>query len=139
MATNESVMAVRRREGAAIIDLAGDIDSRAERPLEAAWDEAAAEPGAVVLNFEGAHYINSTGIALIVGLLARGRADPRLRPLRPLPGDLRDHAAGRLHADRHRRGQRRGRRGKDRPCLKLQRPWTFAGMERRASWTFAAT
>ncbi len=74
MATNESVMAVRRREGAAIIDLAGDIDSRAERPLAAAWDEATSEPSAVVLNFEGAHYINSTGIALIVGLLARARA-----------------------------------------------------------------
>ena len=29
---------------------------------------------AVVLNFEGAGYINSTGIALIVGLLARARA-----------------------------------------------------------------
>jgi anti-anti-sigma factor len=28
----------------------------------------------VVLNFAGAGYINSTGIALIVGLLARGRA-----------------------------------------------------------------
>jgi anti-anti-sigma factor len=75
MAMHDSVMAVRRREGAAIIDLAGDIDSRAERALEAAWAEATEEPGAaVVLNFEGASYINSTGIALIVGLLARARA-----------------------------------------------------------------
>jgi anti-anti-sigma factor len=74
MAMHDSVMAVRRREGAAIIDLAGDIDSRAERALEAAWVEATDEPGAVVLNFEGASYINSTGIALIVGLLARARA-----------------------------------------------------------------
>ena len=74
MATNESVMAVRRRDGAAIIDLAGDIDSRAEHPLEAAWAEATHESGAVVLNFEGAHYINSTGIALIVGILAAARA-----------------------------------------------------------------
>jgi anti-anti-sigma factor len=74
MATNESVTAVRRRDGAAVIDLTGDIDSRAEHPLEAAWTEATHEPGAVVLNFEGAHYINSTGIALIVGLLARARA-----------------------------------------------------------------
>ena len=31
-------------------------------------------PAAVVLNFEGAGYINSTGIALIVGLLAKARA-----------------------------------------------------------------
>ena len=74
MATHESAMAVRRREGAAIIDLAGDIDSRAEGALEAAWTQASEPPGPVVLNFEGAHYINSTGIALIVGLLARARA-----------------------------------------------------------------
>ena len=31
-------------------------------------------PEAVVLNFAGAGYINSTGIALIVGLLAKARA-----------------------------------------------------------------
>lgn len=74
MATSESP-AVRRREGVAVIDLAGDVDRAAEAALEAAWEQATAErPDAVVLNFEGAGYINSTGIALIVGLLARGRA-----------------------------------------------------------------
>jgi len=74
MATHEPAMAVRRREGAAVIDLAGDINSGAERALEAAWNQASEEPGPVVLNFAGANYINSTGIALIVGLLARARA-----------------------------------------------------------------
>jgi anti-anti-sigma factor len=74
MAMHDSVMAVRRRDGAAIIDLTGDIDSRAEQALEAAWSEATEQPGPVVLNFDGADYINSTGIALIVGLLARARA-----------------------------------------------------------------
>jgi len=74
MATSESP-AVRRREGVAVIDLADDVDRGAEAALEAAWREATEErPSAVVLNFEGAGYINSTGIALIVGLLARGRA-----------------------------------------------------------------
>ena len=34
----------------------------------------ASRSGPVVLNFAGADYINSTGIALIVGLLARARA-----------------------------------------------------------------
>ena len=43
--------------------------------MEAAWQQAAAdEPDAVVLNFEGAGYINSTSIAVIVGILARARA-----------------------------------------------------------------
>ena len=74
MATSE-IPAVRRRDGVAVIDLAGDVNRAAEETLEAAWGQAVAEqPGAVVLNFEGAGYINSTGIAVIVGLLARARA-----------------------------------------------------------------
>jgi anti-anti-sigma factor len=74
MATSE-IPAVRRRDGVAVIDLAGDVNRGAEETLEAAWAEAVAEqPGVVVLNFEGAGYINSTGIAVIVGLLARARA-----------------------------------------------------------------
>ena len=74
MTTSESP-AVRRRDGVAVIDLAGDVNRGAEQSLEAAWAQAMAErPDAVVLNFEGAGYINSTGIALIVGLLARARA-----------------------------------------------------------------
>ncbi len=67
--------AVRHREQTALIDLAGDINARAEESLDGAWRQAMAPaPTAVVLNFEGAGYINSTGIALIVGLLAKARA-----------------------------------------------------------------
>lgn len=74
MATSESP-AVRLRDGVAVIDLSGDVNRGAEDALEAAWTRATGErPDAVVLNFEGAGYINSTGIALIVGLLARARA-----------------------------------------------------------------
>ena len=75
MATHETAVAVRRREGVAVLDLAGDVNSAVEQSLDAAWAEATAErPDAVVLNFAGAGYINSTGIALIVGVLAKGRA-----------------------------------------------------------------
>ena len=74
MATSEAPM-VRRRDGVAVIDLAGDVDASAEPALERAWAEATADaPEAVVLNFAGPGYINSTGIALIVGVLAKGRA-----------------------------------------------------------------
>jgi anti-sigma B factor antagonist len=70
--------AVRRRAGAAVVDLHGQIDVAANGPLAAAYAEAAGQgPGAIVLNFEGVDYINSTGIALIVGLLARARAEHR--------------------------------------------------------------
>ena len=66
---------VRTRADVAVIDLAGDIDSHAEAALEAAWGEAmGSTPTAVTLNFDNAGYINSTGIALIVGMLAKARA-----------------------------------------------------------------
>ena len=66
---------VRTLADVAVIDLAGDIDSHAESSLEAAWTEAmSSSPTAVTLNFHGAGYINSTGIALIVGMLAQARA-----------------------------------------------------------------
>ena len=75
MPTGESLAEVRRRGDVAVIDLDGVIDRSAEAPLEAAFTSAAAgKPSAVVLNFARAEYINSTGIALIVGVLARARA-----------------------------------------------------------------
>lgn len=57
-----------------IIDLSGDIDAAAEETLNAAYARAevtGADP--VLLNFNDVGYINSTGIALIVGLLAQAR------------------------------------------------------------------
>jgi anti-anti-sigma factor len=67
--------AVRQRDGVAVIDLTGDVNATAEDTLDLAWATAIAEqPNAVALNFSGTGYINSTGIALIVGLLAKARA-----------------------------------------------------------------
>ena len=83
-----------------MIELAGDVNRGAEEALEAACTRATASGAdAVVLDFAAVGYINSTGIALIVGLLAE-RASERhrragVRPVRALPGDLRDHAARR--------------------------------------------
>ena len=67
---------VRERDGVAVVDLHGDIDAGADEALEEAY--SAAQNGSVrrvLLNFAGVEYINSTGIALIVGLLARARKD----------------------------------------------------------------
>ncbi len=77
MATSELQAAVRERDGGvAVIDLTGDVSTSAEGALNAAYAEATAGgPGSVVLNFEHAEYINSTGIALIVGLLAQARTN----------------------------------------------------------------
>ena len=69
---------VRHHDGTGIIDLHGEIDLAADGPLGAAYDEAVrGDPKGVVLNFADVEYINSTGIALIVGLLARARTEGR--------------------------------------------------------------
>jgi anti-sigma B factor antagonist len=69
---------VRHRPGVAVLDLRGEIDASAERDITRGYDEAeAAHPGVILLNFAEVSYINSTGIALIVSLLARTRAAQR--------------------------------------------------------------
>lgn len=78
MTTREIEATVRERGGGVVIDLRGEINARAEAALDAAYEEAAAsDPCSILLNFEETDYINSTGIALIVGILARARADGR--------------------------------------------------------------
>jgi anti-anti-sigma factor len=72
MATAELQAHVRDEDGVAVIELVGDIDRNAEAALDAAYAEVEREP-AVTLDFSNVAYINSTGIAVIVGLLARAR------------------------------------------------------------------
>ena len=61
-----------------VLDLAGDLRGDARDDLEAAYADAASRsPQAVVLNLSGVDYIDSTGIALLVDLLARTRRDGR--------------------------------------------------------------
>ena len=74
MTASELQAEVRERDGVPVIDLTGDVNSDAEGALNDAYARATAGgPGSVALNFAGADYINSTGIALIVGLLAQAR------------------------------------------------------------------
>src|SRR5919106_4576850 len=69
---------VRQEPGVAVIDLTGEINGFAQEALDAAYSDAESnDPEAILLNFEGVDYINSTGIALIVGLLAKARASKR--------------------------------------------------------------
>ncbi|CAN5353385.1 MAG: STAS domain-containing protein [Acidimicrobiia bacterium] len=69
---------VRYEQTVAIIDLQGEVNALSGPRLEAAYAEAiSAEPESVLLNFSEVEYINSTGIALIVGLLAKARAANR--------------------------------------------------------------
>jgi anti-sigma B factor antagonist len=62
------------RPRVAIVELHGEINAFAEEVLNTAYAQAEREgPETIVLNFADVEYINSTGIALIVSLLARAR------------------------------------------------------------------
>ena len=62
----------------AVIHMDGEINNSADAELTAAFTKAEEyNPTAITLNFKRVDYINSTGIALIVGLLARARAAHR--------------------------------------------------------------
>jgi anti-sigma B factor antagonist len=67
---------IRRTGAGTTIELAGDIDGGAREALDAAYS-ALTDADPLLLDFTHVGYINSTGIALIVGILARARAQSR--------------------------------------------------------------
>ena len=78
MAVRHLEAEVRQKRGVVVLDLRGEINGFAQEALDAAYAEAESnDPEAILLNFEGVDYINSTGIALIVGLLAKARVSKR--------------------------------------------------------------
>lgn len=65
-----------RVSGPGAITLHGDIDRGAESDVGAAYEAAQkGQTGTLTLDFGDVSYINSTGIAVIVGVLARARKD----------------------------------------------------------------
>lgn len=68
---------VRSTDKGPVVVLSGTVDKAAKEPMESAYREAVASPGEVLLDFGGVDYINSTGIAVIVGVLAMARAEGR--------------------------------------------------------------
>jgi len=71
-----------------IIDLPSEINAQAEEALNAAFAGASRDkPKAILLDFGSVEYINSTGIALIVSLLAQARQEG----IRMLACSLTDH------------------------------------------------
>lgn len=66
---------VRRQGRTVIIGLAGQVNALSQQALETAANEALeAAPRRILLDFAGVTFINSTGIAIIVGLIGRARA-----------------------------------------------------------------
>jgi anti-anti-sigma factor len=72
MAATEFAAQVRHEDGVAVIDLTGDVSATAEQKLLEAYAQTG--EAVVLLDFSRVDYINSTGIALIVGVLAQARA-----------------------------------------------------------------
>ena len=65
---------VRLQPGVAIVDLQGELDATGEEALNAAYAQASSRsPGTILLNFGDLTFMDTTGIALIVGLLAQAR------------------------------------------------------------------
>ena len=79
MITTQKFGATVRQEGTtAVIIMHGEINGLADPALANAYTEAEElAPEKVTLDFTDVDYINSTGIALIVGVLARARAAHR--------------------------------------------------------------
>ena len=78
MAVRHLEAEVRLERGVVVLDLRGEINGFAQEALDAVYAEAESnDPEVILLNFDGVDYINSTGIALIVGLLARARVSKR--------------------------------------------------------------
>src|SRR5919205_56450 len=75
MAVEHLVASVRPEPDGVVLDLRGEINGFGQQALDDAYAQAEAkDPQTILLNFEQVDYINSTGIALIVGLLAKARA-----------------------------------------------------------------
>ncbi|HEU5114073.1 MAG TPA: STAS domain-containing protein [Acidimicrobiia bacterium] len=68
---------VTRTDEGSVVVMSGTVNRAAKQGLETAYEEASAHPGRILMDFRSVDYINSTGIAVIVGVLAMARAEDR--------------------------------------------------------------
>src|ERR687893_33791 len=72
MAAERFEAEVRHESGGAVLDVKGELTAFAEGVLMEAYNQASdGRVRAIVLNFEGLEYMNSSGIGLLVTLLIR--------------------------------------------------------------------
>ncbi len=72
MTTNS--LPVRRLNGrVSVIDISGEVTAKSEDALAEAFASASSGVQAVILNFGGLEYMNSSGIGLLVTLLIRAQ------------------------------------------------------------------
>jgi anti-anti-sigma factor len=70
MLEDELSVSIRERDGVSIIDLIGDVTTFAEEKINGAYTQVT-ETGAkqILLNFRQNDYINSAGIAILIGVV----------------------------------------------------------------------
>jgi anti-sigma B factor antagonist len=77
MAAEEFEATLAPSEERVLLELRGTVNRNAKERLEAAYRSALEYPGEIILDFAKVDYINSTGIAVIVGILAMARGESR--------------------------------------------------------------
>lgn len=78
--SDEIQVTVRFEKNATVIDLAGDVTTFAEETINQAYQDASSD-GAhnIIFNFREDDYINSAGIAILIGIVTEARKrDQRL-------------------------------------------------------------
>jgi anti-sigma B factor antagonist len=75
---NVSMTVRKTGASASIIDIQGEVTAFAEGVLTEAYNEASANSvRAIILNFNGLEYMNSSGIGLLVTILIRAKRQGR--------------------------------------------------------------
>jgi len=70
MLEDELTVTTRQREGVAVVDLMGDVTTFAEEKINNAYREVTNQGARhVLLNFRQNDYINSAGIAILIGIV----------------------------------------------------------------------
>jgi anti-anti-sigma factor len=70
MLEDELSVSTRERDGVAIIDLVGDVTTFAEEKINNAYTQVTSQGAKhVLLNFRQNDYINSAGIAILIGIV----------------------------------------------------------------------
>lgn len=71
---SETTATVEQRDQVAIIHVAGDVTTFAEETIQQAYQTATtAGARVIILNFRATDYINSAGIAILIGLVTQAR------------------------------------------------------------------
>ncbi len=72
--SDEIQVSIREENGAAVIDLVGDVTTFAEEAINQAYQSVSSDGATnIIFNFRENDYINSAGIAILIGVVTEAR------------------------------------------------------------------